>query len=573
MFRRPARRLLLFLAGTVVVGGALVAAPIANAAGSAGAIGFDTVKAAAYGGEPSIAAGPDGSLSIPSPSDSIVHASHDQGQTWVDRAGPDSSGDDCLSTDQSGAVYWCNLDGGKDNVLLQADVWKSTNDGVSWTQGQSQVTGDGATCGNSCQPFGVDRQWTASWIPDGKTSTNDAVVAISYHDFYGPSSIWVNVSTDGGKTYGKSTNVVVNPAATPNAVAGSAAAGTFSFCSTVPAGVGIVPSGPHKGRIIVGWIAADPAADAGGCNLSQAESFHTLWVSWSDDGGNTWTPQEAYDAGPSHDASTPFVGFAIDRLGNPYFAFANNLNSNPATCSAESAQGTEQADTSCEYDMYVVWSNDGGATWDGGGGLFPGSAATPYKVSSGPTDTGTHWFPAIAVNNPGQVGVSYLQTPSIEPTNPSGKVDPGGCAGPSQQRPNYPAKCVWNLYAAQADLTGTTPATAHWDVTKVTQQPMHDGDICNLGIACVGALGSNRNLLDFIQEAFDPTTGCAHIAYPDDVSHGLYAANQTGACFSNVQANLAELPWAALTLPLGVLAVVVVLRRRRRGGLAGGLAI
>jgi hypothetical protein len=560
LFARPVRRSICLLAGVVALGGALIAAPIAAGAADPGAPAYTSVRAGAYGGEPSIASGPDGSLYITSPSDSIVHVSHDQGQTWVDRAGPDGSGDDCVTTDQSGAVYWCNLDGGADKLPLQTDVWKSTDDGVTWTQGQSQVSGNGGTCGNSCQPFGVDRQWTASWIPDGKTSTNDAVVAITYHDFYGPSSIWVNVSTDGGKTYGRSTNVVVNPAASPNAVAGSAAAEAYSFCSTVPAGIGIVPSGPHKGRIIVGWIAADPVADAGGCNLSQAEAFHTLWVSWSDDGGATWTPQEAFDAGPAHDASTPFVGFAIDRLGNPYFAFANNLSSNPATCSAESQQGTQQSDPSCEYDMYVVWSNDGGTTWDGGGGLFPGSAATPYKVSSGPSDTGTHWFPAIAVNNPGQVGVSYLQTPTIEPTNPSGKVNPGGCA--------KPVVCSWDLYAAQADLNGTTPATANWDITKVTTQPMHKGDICNLGIACVGSLGSNRNLLDFIQEAYDPTTGCAHIAYPDDVSHALYSANQTAGCFSNVQADLAEVPWAALALPVAALAILVTVRRRRPGGLA-----
>ena len=566
MFRRPAHRLGVLVAATVAMGGVLAAAPVAGAAGSGG-IGFTTVQAGAFGGEPSITSSNTGSLYISSPDDSIVHVSHDQGQTWVNRAGPDSSGDDCLATDQAGSVYWCNLSGGADNAPLQADVWKSTDDGVSWSQGQSQVTSDGATCGNSCQPFGVDRQWTAAWIPDGKTSTNDAEVAIAYHDFYGPTSIWVNISTDGGKTYAKSTNVVVNPAATPGAVAGSAAAEGYSFCSTVPAGVGIVPSGVHKGRIIVGWIAADPAADAGGCNVTQMESFHTFWVSYSDDGGTSWTPQEAFDAGPGHDASTPFVGFAIDRVGNPYFSFANNLDSNPATCSAESVQGTEQADPTCEYDMYVIWSNDQGATWDGGGGLFPGSAAAAYKVSSGPADTGTHWFPAIAVNNPGQVGVSYLKTPTIEPTNPSGKVDPAGCAGPGNGRPNFPAKCSWNLYAAQADLTGTTPASASWDVTQVTTSPMHIGDICNLGIFCV-APGSNRNLLDFIQETFDPTTGCAHIAYPDDQHHGIFASNQTAGCFSNVQANLAELPLAALALPIGVLGVAIVLRRRRRGGLA-----
>ena len=59
---------------------------------------------------------------------------------------------------------------------------------------------------------------------------------------------------------------------------------------------------------------------------------------------------------------------------------------------------------------------------------------------------------------------------------------------------------------------------------------MHVGDICNLGIACVG-LSSNRNLLDFITETLDPR-GCAHIAYADDNTvNKLRVANQTsGPC-------------------------------------------
>ena len=41
------------------------------------------------------------------------------------------------------------------------------------------------------------------------------------------------------------------------------------------------------------------------------------------------------------------------------------------------------------------------------------------------------------------------------------------------------------------------------------------------------APSSNRNLLDFIQEAVDPS-GCAHIGYADDNTINLLrAANQT----------------------------------------------
>jgi hypothetical protein len=179
--------------------------------------------------------------------------------------------------------------------------------------------------------------------------------------------------------------------------------------------------------------------------------------------------------------------------------------------------------------MYVVWSKDGGATWDGGGGSIAGSAATPYRVN-GPSETGTHFFPAIAAGAPGHVAVAYLRTPEIVPTDPLGKANPGGCAGPAiSKNPFYPPPCNWNLYAAQSVNLTSSPAKATWTTTQITTTPMHIGDICNLGIACVPTI-SNRHLLDFISEALDPR-GCAHIAYADDNTvNQLRVANQTSAC-------------------------------------------
>jgi hypothetical protein len=221
-----------------------------------------------------------------------------------------------------------------------------------------------------------------------------------YHDFYGPSQIWVNISHDGGATFGAPQEVLASPAVTPGTVTGTLVTQGYTFCNTVPAGVQIVKPGlPQAGRIYVAWIAALLAQNATGCNISMLQSFHTLWVSYSDDNGVTWTPQQAFDAGIGHDASTPFVGFTTDDQGNRYFGFGENLNSNPATCSAESTAGTVQSDPSCEYDMYVVWSSNGALSWNGGGGLVPGSAAKPYRVNW-VRETGTHFFPAIAAGDP-----------------------------------------------------------------------------------------------------------------------------------------------------------------------------
>src|SRR6185369_14478360 len=198
----------------------------------------------------------------------------------------------------------------------------------------------------------------------------------------------------------------------------------------------------------------------------------------------------------------------IDRAGNPYFGFANNLNSNPATCSAESTAGTVLAVLSCEYDMYVVWSSNGGAAWDGGGGLVAGSAAAAYRVNPA-GERGTHFFPAIAAGDPGKVDVAYLRSPTILPTDVFGKADPGGCAGPGPANGNpttYPPACSWNLFAAQSVNLTAAPSPAAWTVTQITTPPMHVADICNLVIFCL-APSSNHNLLDFVQEALDQK-GC-----------------------------------------------------------------
>jgi BNR/Asp-box repeat len=494
---------------------------------------YTVANVGAYGGEPSIVSDNKGVLYDSTPSGgTITYKSTDRGSTWSAVTTADTqSGDDCLATDQSGAVYLCNLNGSAETVPLQADVWKSINQGKTWTRGQA-VARQASVCGTSCQVFGVDRDWVAASILPPATNTSQAEVVLMYHDFYGPSQIWVNISHDGGATFGTAQEVLASPAVTPGAVAGTLVAQGYTFCNTVPAGVGIAPPGsPHAGRVYVGWIAADLAQNATGCNVTMLQSFHTLWISYSDDGGKTWTPQQAFDAGVGHDASTPFVAFTLDDQGNPYFGFANNLKSNPATCSAESTAGTVQSDASCEYNMYVVWSSDGGKTWDGGGGTIPGSAANPYRVNP-LAETGTHFFPAIAAGDPGQVDVAYLRTNEIVPTDAFGKADAGGCAGPGPANGNpttYPPACQWNLFAATSTNLNAGTSNATWAVTQITTTPMHVGDICNLGIFCV-APSSNRNLLDFIQEDTDPQ-GCAHIAYADDNTvNKLRAANQTSGC-------------------------------------------
>src|SRR5438874_13120333 len=190
---------------------------------------FQVANVGAYGGEPSIVSDTNGNLYDATPSGgTITYRSADKGRTWqqVTTADP-SSGDDCLATDQTNAVYLCNLAGSEGVAPLQADVWKSVNHGTSWTHGAGALP----QCATSCSPFGVDRDWVAASIPAGGT-TNTAEVVLMYHDFYGPSQIWVNISHDGGATFGTPQEVLASPAVTPGAIDGTLVAEGYKFCNT-----------------------------------------------------------------------------------------------------------------------------------------------------------------------------------------------------------------------------------------------------------------------------------------------------------------------------------------------------
>ena len=476
-------------AGTAAARGSRAADTRLAIARSAARLRYSLATVGAYGGEPSITSSPTGILYDTTPSGgTILYRSTDHGARWTQATTADhSSGDDCVSTDQSGALYLCNLAGSRSQAPLQADVWKSLDGGHSWLYGDNRIdTATGSDlCGTSCQPFGVDRPWVDAYIPPGK-STSHALVALAYHDFYGPSQIRVNISTDGGRTFGRPIDILTHLSARGTSQAAVALAD--SACNTVPIGLEIARGGAHRGRIYAAWIASDPESPATGCNVTMAQAFHNLFVAFSDDGGRTWTPQLAYDAGIGHDASTPFAAFTLDNRGNPYIAFtAPGPADNPARCAAESAAGTVQSDTSCAYHMWVVWSSNGGGTWDGGGGAIPGSAASAYEVDPSARPQ-TDVFPAIAAGNPGEVDVAWLRTDEIEPTDPLGKFDPGGCAGPGPANGNppfYPPICAWSLWAGQSRDLRAGPTRAAWSRVRLTATPMHVGDICNLGILCL----------------------------------------------------------------------------------------
>jgi hypothetical protein len=74
---------------------------------------YSLANVGAYGGEPSITANSKGELYDTTPSGgTVLYKSTDRGVSWTQATTADpASGDDCVFTDQSDALYLCNLAG------------------------------------------------------------------------------------------------------------------------------------------------------------------------------------------------------------------------------------------------------------------------------------------------------------------------------------------------------------------------------------------------------------------------------------------------------------------------------
>src|SRR2546423_2283868 len=140
---------------------ALIAIAAIGTTGASGkpspAPGYKLADVGAFGGEPTITANSKGELYDTTPSGgTLLYKSTNHGTTWTQATTADpSSGDDCVFTDQSNALYECNLAGSQSTAPLQADVWKSLDDGKTWLYGDNAiniVTGGSNLCGTSCSP-------------------------------------------------------------------------------------------------------------------------------------------------------------------------------------------------------------------------------------------------------------------------------------------------------------------------------------------------------------------------------------------------------------------------------------
>jgi hypothetical protein len=344
-------------------------------------------------------------------------------------------------------------------LALQTRLAYSDDRGATWTINDLAAF----------NPSFIDRPWLA--VYPSKTAANQDQVYIAYHDF-SASQINVAASNDGGQTFGPSVDVLgTNGIAFAN-----------SFCNTVPSDIEV---DPETGDVYVQWITADPFQNIPqGCNISQIQPFHQVWVAHSPPAtgvGLLATTSWINDAhlvfdgniGRNWQTNTDriFATLGVDDSamsgvhGNVYSVFPDNLV----------APGTT--------DIWFTHSSDKGQSW-----------ATPVMVNH---DTGTHYFPWIVAGSTGRVDFIWLGTPDLNPSDT--------------------ALSPWTVTFAQTTNGSSTPK---FKQTSASSNVMHVGGICTNGIFC-SVTGGNRDLADSISIAID-RGGSAALVWTDqgNVLHG-----------------------------------------------------
>lgn len=417
--------------------------------------------------------------------------------TLASTSWPDPQLDTPVGSAGENGVFWGDLGSNTCGPLgFRASV--SANQGQNWS---AQDAG--------CQPFQVDRDWIAAYTPPPYRGTTAALghtlVYDAYHDF-GPSNVWVSRSTDGGASWTTAQQSVIQP--------GSAAEAT-SLCNTYPGGVAVDQNGAHQGRVYVVWNTGDTGENqTNGCNVTSGQPFDHVFISYSDDGGNSWTthtvfndpcdptpPAPPADPTSCQDTSEGWTPVEVDDAGNVYVAFV----------------WIDISKQKPQYDVYLEVSKDGGNSWNGGSaatlGYFDAPGA-PIDVSGGLT--GTNFYPELAAGGDGGVDIAWYHTDYVTPV--------GTLEKPAAQ----PGSAVWDVYLGQSLDGGATPFT----LSKVTAQPLYFGDICTIGIACGAPIPGtdwavDRTLYDNFGIAVGPDGG-ARVTWTD--AHDSWNPNSKPPC-------------------------------------------
>lgn len=161
------------------------------------------------------------------------------------------------------------------------------------------------------------------------------------------------------------------------------------------------------------------------------------------------------------DVGNVFPTLAVDTAGNLYYAWVEG--------------GT--------FDVLLSTSTDGGESW------------TPPVRLNPPGDSELAVNPFAVAGTPGRVAVLYNATGSG--SNPDG------------------AEGAWHLYVAQSlDALSSTPSFVQY---RVTDTPLHFGEICTRGLGCnLSVPEGDRSLLEFNELDVDPLDGSLVFIFADN---------------------------------------------------------
>jgi hypothetical protein len=361
-------------------------------------------------------------------------------------------------------VYLTSLE--ETPLALQTHLAHSDDRGATWTVNELAAL----------NPSAIDRPWLAVY-PSTISASQDKVY-IGYHDFT-ISQIWVAASSDGGLTFGPSVDAFSDVHAQAE-----------TFCNSIPSGLEV---DPQTGEVYVQWITAGPVQNAQGCDISQNQNFHEVWIAHSIGAAGvgpatvtTWADQLVFSGPDTTNTDKIFATLAVDLAGNVYSVFPANLTAPD------------------HFDIWFTHSSDHGVTW-----------SPPVKVNS---DKGTHYFPWIAAGSAGRVDFIWLNSPDYTPTD-------------AEQSP-------W--YVTFGQTTNGTSVTPKFNQASASSSVMHVGGICTNGIFCTVSSG-NRDLADSISIAID-RGGSAGLVWTDQgrvlngpthITYGCTTSQQTGYVGAN----------------------------------------
>lgn len=390
------------------------------------------------GGEPSIQSLADGSL---------LYASHAGTTHFYTPAG----------TQPKTSAFFANYEG-------QTYVWRSTDDGETWTFVKRTVPANVPASGFSDPDFAVDSAGNVYYseinlVNIAVSSSSDNGKSFTLQNFFGEvltdrqwseadeeGVLYITGNSSGGGTFptkpvGNSGHMMYK------SVDGGK---TFTAGQAIRGGLGDIKVDKSDGTVYEASLQGD-----------------TLWMSIlrGARAGDLSPIQMPIAGGVRMLGHWPAID--IDDEGNLYITWD------------ESGRGSRPA------GIYYSYSTNRGMSW-----------AEPVRVDAdGRTDT----WPWIAVGDPGRVGIAWLQ--ADEPL-PNHNAQSSGTHG-------------WRIAAAQT-LTGLgcdSGLAPSFTPTMMTSEPVHRGTICQGGTACQ-AQAIDRRLGDYFTIDVD-TDGMLVAAYSD----------------------------------------------------------